>query len=214
MRQRHAVLGLSIAAVCERVNITRETWYRLADGKTGSPNIALLHKLAAVYRVPAARLLSLASGRTERMRSAALPHAHGLAGGAVLSVHLEHPMAAEADSLIDVEFELRNESGQPLRGGVLQPVAEHLMLLDDAQASSPSAPRFAAAPRLIAGPITLPALAPREMAWLTVQLRMPSEPGLYIAQWATAWAACTDSADGPASPKPQGVSLHVQILPR
>lgn len=214
MRQRQKVLGLSVAAVCERVNITRETWYRLADGKTGSPNIALLHKLAVVYRVPAARLLSLASGRTERTRTAAMPHAHGLAGGAVLSVHLEHPMAAEADSLIDVEFELRNEAAHPLRGGVLQPVAEHLMLLDDAEGTSPSAPRFAAVPRLIDGPIALPALAPQEMAWLSVQLRMPSEPGLYVARWVTAWAACADTADGPTSPRPQGVSLHVQILPR
>ena len=113
MQRRNAELGLSVAAVAQRVGMSRATWYRIARGESASPAVHLLRGLARVYRVRTAELLALAAGvdmqppAPKAMPAAPLREA----GDALWRCRYERQVRPGA--LVEVGVDLLNLSDQP-----------------------------------------------------------------------------------------------------
>lgn len=113
MQRRNAELGLSVAAVAQRVGMSRATWYRIARGESASPGIRVLRGLARVYKARAAELFALAAHTgppTAASRVGATTAAWD-AGDALW--RCRHERQVRAGSWVDVQLELLNLSNQP-----------------------------------------------------------------------------------------------------
>ncbi len=140
MQRRNAELGLSVAAVAQRVGMSRATWYRIARGESASPGLRVLRGLARIYKVRAAELFALAA-YADAPAPAPRNRPTGPApetGDALWRCHYERQVRPGA--WLDVQLALRNLSDRPWLGAEVRAVHDRwLLLLGDGHARAPQA---------------------------------------------------------------------------
>lgn len=131
MRRRNADLGLSVAAVTQRVGISRATWYRIAHGESASPCARVLRGLARIYRVRAAELFALAA-YASAPPAAIRPRAAGPTPETDDALwRCRHERLVQPGSWLDVQLELQNLSDRPWMGAEVRGLHPAWLQLSD-----------------------------------------------------------------------------------
>lgn len=113
MRRRNADLGLSVAAVAQRVGISRATWYRIAHGESASPGVRVLRGLARIYRVRAAELFALAAYASAPAAASRTRPAGPTPEAGDALWRCRHERLVRSGSWLDVQLDLLNLSDRP-----------------------------------------------------------------------------------------------------
>lgn len=175
MQRRNAELGLSVAAVAQRVGMSRATWYRIARGESASPGVRLLRGLARVYKVRAAELFALAA-YVDTPASATGSRASGQAreaGDALWRCRYERQV--RPGDRVDVLLELRNLSNQPWLGAEVRALHDGWLPLTPGSAYGPLAGGDGHDPRRSCAPLA--PTGPGEWVQAQMALRAPPIPG-------------------------------------
>lgn len=201
MQRRNAELGLSVAAVAQRVGMSRATWYRMARGESASPGVRLLRGLARVYKVRAAELFALAAYAdtpTSAPRTR-VPAPAREAGDALWRCRYEQQV--QAGSWLDVHLELQNLSDQPWLGAEVRGVQDAWLPLGDGEVrTSKACGQGRGVPACRA---ELVPTGPGEWVQARLTLRAPPAPGPYVL--------CLVLSIGPAmQPMGTGVFLFME----
>lgn len=190
MQQRNQDLGLSVAVVCERVGMSRASWYRIARGETASPAHRLLQGLARVYRVRASHLFALATQAEARnaVESRHLPRADDALW------RCAYPGQIKPGRTFEVEFEVLNLSGDTWFGARLCPSPPYWIAV--AGASRKTLPMETAAASATALPVSLPIGATGVGRWarLRTEVLSPPLPGRYQSCWALQMGSATETS--------------------
>lgn len=139
MQRRNAELGLSVAAVAQRVGMSRATWYRIVRGESASPGLRVLRGLARIYKVRAAELFALAA-YADAPAPAPRNRPTGPApetGDALWRCQYERQVRPGA--WLDVQLALRNLSDRPWLGAEVRGVHDRWLLLGDGHARATQA---------------------------------------------------------------------------
>lgn len=203
MQRRNAELGLSVAAVAQRVGMSRATWYRIARGESASPGVRVLRGLARVYKVRAAELFALAA-YADTPAPAARTRASGPAreaGDALWRCRYERQV--RPGSWVDVQLELRNLSDRPWLGAEVRALHDAWLPLGDARArAQPAHSEDRGPPRCC---IPLATTGPGEWVQASLKLRAPLVSGPCVF--------CLALYPGPAAP-PVGTGVFLLIETR
>lgn len=195
MQRRNAELGLSVAAVAQRVGMSRATWYRIARGECASPGLRLLRGLARVYKVRAAEVFALAADVDPRssLTHTTAPDTGRQAGDALWRCGYDRRV--RAGTWVDVHIELQNLSDRPWLGAELRDLHDAWLWLPDGP--SPSTPLRAGYQEPTICRETLPPTRPGEWVTSSLSLRAP----LAVGRWVFCLALNTEPAgDQPAGP--------------
>ena len=179
MRRRNAELGLSVAAVAQRVGMSRATWYRIARGESASPGLHLLRGLARVYRVRAAELFALAASADALLSTpqARTSSSAGDAGGVLWRCRYERRV--RPGTMVEVQLELLNLSDRPWVGAEVHCIHEGwLPLRFDAAAPRQSLHASRGVPLLKA---VLAPTPPGDWVQTRIALQAPSTKGHFVA---------------------------------
>lgn len=180
MQQRNQELGLSVAAVCQRVGMSRASWYRIARGESASPAHRLLEGLARVYRVRASQLFALATQGDARQTMA--PSHLPQLGDALW--RYSAPRRVEAGQTFEVDFELLNLSGDAWCGARLRPVHGCWLAVPSVRRAPTAGAVTAASATPLPHGVQLDATPAGQWARLRVLLQAPPMVGRYLSCWA------------------------------
>lgn len=197
MRRRNVELGLSVAAVAQRVGMSRATWYRIARGECVSPGMRVLRGLARVYKVAAADLLALALDTPAEAPVAGTPAPAPEVGDALWRIR--HPKRVLAGSGVELRLDLQNLSGQPWRHAVIR--AAHSRWLPLGNDHGPALHSLAADPLACCATLT-PSL-PGDWARAHMLLQAPPVAGRF--------ACCLGLHTTPSAAAGLGVALWLEV---
>lgn len=175
MQRRNAELGLSVAAVSQRVGMSRATWYRIARGESASPGVRVLRGLARVYKVRAAELFALAEHIDAPPVAPPGPAARPLPEAGDALWRLRYEQRVRAGTWVDVQVEVRNLSGQTWRQAEVRGLCDAWLL--PGHPGERLQPGHADHHDLPLGRALLPTTAPGEWAMARLTLRAPSAAG-------------------------------------
>ena len=197
MQRRNAELGLSVAAVAQRVGMSRATWYRIARGECASPGLRLLRGLARVYKVRAAEVFALAADVDPRssLTHTTAPDTGRQAGDALWRCGYDRRV--RAGTWVDVHIELQNLSDRPWVGAELRGLHDAWLCLPDGPA--PSTQFRAGDERQTTCRETLAPTRPGEWVATRMLLRAPLAVGR--------WVFCMALNAEPAGNQPAGPGL-------
>ncbi|MBK9359644.1 MAG: helix-turn-helix domain-containing protein [Rubrivivax sp.] len=190
MQRRNAELGLSVAAVAQRVGMSRATWYRISRGESSSPGVRVLRGLARVYKVRATELFTLAA-YSEPAPAASRAHtsSHAPEAGDALW-RCRHDRQVRAGSALDVGLELLNLSDHPWLGAEVRGLHDDWLPLRDA---GPRPSHLAGVRRgQLPWRTALPPTGPGEWALARLTLQAPPAAG--------EWVVCLALCSAPSTP--------------
>jgi Ig-like domain from next to BRCA1 gene len=201
IRSRALALSLSLAEVCRRASISRQTLYSLNQVPQKLPALQTVVSLADVLQVHPMRLLQLIFDGIPVAQQLKRRQTRGDQSAFVQETIPDGTLVLFGEQFSKT-WELQNVGRVPWEGRYLQCMDEEIVVYSRIGGELKIAENLVAQVNRIPVPTTLPG----EMVKLTVNFTAPAMPGTFLSYWKSVFE------DGAVCfPKAQGLSVKVRV---